>query len=229
MSEQGKLLVIEGGDGAGKGSQAEITREHRAKSLGKNVFKTSFPRYGKPSARLVELILNGHFGSDPYNLSISPELCARAFAEDRLAGTPEIIMHLEQGDDVVLDRYDTSNKAYQGAKYRDTQKRRRLYDWIENMEKNELGILQPDHTVVLLVPPAIAHENVSKKEKRNYTDMTHDIHEGDLSYQQNVQLAYIELCELYPEQYTPIECTTIDGKMRSYDDIQSDIRNAFDI
>ena len=229
MVERGKLYVIEGGDGAGKGTQAEITREHRARTTGRNVFKTSFPRYGKPSARLVELILNGHFGSDPYNLSISPELCARAFAEDRLAGTPEIIMHLERGDDTILDRYDTSNKAYQAAKYRDMTRRRALYDWIENMEKNELGILQPDHTVVLLVPPAIAHNNVAKKEKRSYTDMTHDIHEGDLSYQENVQLAYIELCELNPEKYTPIECTTIDGEMRTFEDIQLDIRKALGI
>ena len=226
MTERGKLYVIEGGDGSGKATQAELTRKHASEGLGKTVFKTSFPRYGEPSAVLVERILNGEFGTD-----VLPEFAAQAFAIDRLAGTPEIAAHIAQGPDypAILDRYDASNKVYQGAKYLAADERRAFYKWVERMEREDLGMLQPDHYAVLLVPPKTAHENVANKDKRDYTDMTHDIYEADLDLQDRVRLGYQELCDLYPHLYTPIECTDIEGRMRTREDIQLDIRRAFEL
>jgi dTMP kinase len=226
MTERGKLYVIEGPDGSGKATQAEMTREHMSKDLGKFVFKTSFPQYGKPSAALVERILNGEFGGD-----VLPEFAAQAFAIDRLAGTPEIEAHISQGVNypAVLDRYDASNKAYQGAKYLDREKRHAFYKWVERMEREDLGMLQPDIYAVLLVPPEVSQQNVANKDKRDYTDMTHDIYEADLDLQGRVRVNYLELVELYPHLYTPIECTDMEGKMRTRDAIQLDIRKAFDL
>jgi len=224
VTERGKLYVIEGGDGSGKATQAEKTREY-ATSLGKNVLKRSFPRYGEPSASVVERYLNGEFGDVN---SVPAEFAAYAFAVDRLAGTAEIRTHIEQGDDhiAILDRYRASNLAHQGAKIRDLQKRRDFYVWGERMETEDLGMLEPDHTVVLLVPPEISHENVANKDKRDYTDKTHDIHEADMDYQGRVKLAYEELCALFPDRYVPIECTDMDGHMRTREAIQLDIRTA---
>lgn len=230
MTERGKLYVIEGTDGSGKATQAEKTRQYMSETLGKVVFKTSFPRYGQPSAIMVERILNGEFGTDPENMSLSPEEVALEFAKDRLAGTPEIQAHIEQGEnfDAVLDRYKASNLAYHGAKYPDIARRREFYEWISEQEK-AMGMLEPNRNVVLIASPQTTHANVAKKDKRDYTDLTHDIHEANIGFQERVKQAYEELCELYPHMYIPIQCTDIEGNMRSVDAIQLDIRKALNI
>lgn len=227
MSSRGKLYVIEGGDGSGKATQAELTRQYAADELKKNVLKRSFPRYGEESAELVERYLNGEFG----DLNAVPaEFVAQAFALDRLAGTPEIAEHLSKGPDhiAILDRYDGSNVAHQGAKFLDADKRHAFYDWIQRFESS-IGMLKADKNIVLLVPPQVSHQNVAKKDARSYTDKTHDIHEADMDYQERVKLAYEELCELYPDKYTPIICVDGSGNMRSREAIQLDIRAALGI
>lgn len=232
MSERGKLFAIEGGDGSGKATQAEKTREYVSDILGKNVMKASFPRYGEPSAQLVERMLNGEFGDlKTVNERIPPEFIALAFAADRLAGTPEIKAHIEASPDnyAVLDRYMGSNVAHQGAKIEDTESRHSFYNWVQRAEVDDLGMLEPDHNVVLLVPPKTSHSNVASKGQRGYTEKTHDIHEADSEYQERVKLAYEELCELFPHRYTPIECTDMNGKMRTREAIQQDIRTVLGI
>lgn len=225
---RGKLFAIEGGDGSGKATQAELTRQYASNVLGKNVMKRSFPRYGEESAWLVERYLNGEFG----NINDIPaEFISLAFAVDRLAGTPEIDAHLSGGPDnlVILDRYVGSNIAHQGAKFTDTSSRYDFYRRLQRIEFEDLGMLQPDKNVVLIVPPNISHQNVSTKQKRQYTQKSHDIHEADTDYQQRVKQAYEELCELFPSQYQAIDCTDSSGLMRSREDIQSDIRAVLDL
>ena len=227
MTARGKLFVIEGGDGSGKATQAELTRQYASDELHKHVLKRSFPRYGEESAELVERYLNGEFGD--LN-AVPPEFVAQAFALDRLAGTPEIAKHLAKGPDhiAILDRYDGSNVAHQGAKFLDAGKRHAFYDWIQRFEAN-IGMLRADKNIVLLVPPHVSHQNVAKKDARSYTDKTHDIHEADMDYQERVKHAYEELCELYPDKYTPITCVDDTGSMRTREAIQLDIRAALGI
>ena len=227
MTARGKLFVIEGGDGSGKATQAELTRQYAADVLHKKVLKRSFPRYGEESAELVERYLNGEFGG--LN-AVPPEFVAQAFALDRLAGTPEIAEHLAKGLDyiAILDRYDGSNVAHQGAKFPAKNKRHAFYDWIQRFEAS-IGMLKADKHIVLLVPSHISHQNVANKNTRSYTDKTHDIHEEDIAYQERVKQAYEELCELYPDKYTPIICVDDVGNMRSREAIQLDIRAALGI
>ena len=69
----GKLIVIEGTDGSGKGTQTDLLIS-RLKNEGFEVEKADFPRYGNKSAGMVEEYLNGKFGSadevGPYRASI---------------------------------------------------------------------------------------------------------------------------------------------------------------
>lgn len=62
QKQKGTFIAIEGGDGSGKGTQAKILEEHFL-SEGREVFRISFPQYGHPSASIVEMYLNGAFGS----------------------------------------------------------------------------------------------------------------------------------------------------------------------
>ena len=223
---RGKLIVIEGGDGSGKGTQAELTRQYYDE-LGIPVYKTSFPRYGKESAIYVEKYLNGAYGDSVD--ALPPEVAAVLFAVDRMAGTPEIGEWLEAHPDgiAVLDRYRGSNLAHQGAKIADTAARHVFYNELTSYESNVLGILEPDINIVLNVPAAIAQQNVDKKDAavHSYTDRARDIHESDGDYLEKVKACYSELAELYPEQYAAINCIDeATGEMRTREAIQADIR-----
>lgn len=223
-NKRGKLYAIEGGDGSGKATQAELTRKYASEVLGKQVMKRSFPRYGQDSAWLVERYLNGEFGDID---AVPPEFVSLAFAVDRLAGTPEIDNHLSKGSNhiVILDRYVGSNIAHQGAKFTNLNERLEFYRRLQRIEFDDLGMLQPDKNIVLIVPPEVSHQNVAKKDKRDYTEKSHDIHEADTEYQERVKLAYEELCELFPDRYQAVMCTDASGSMRTRDEIQVDIRN----
>lgn len=221
----GVLVAIEGGDGSGKATQAELTRQYIVEELGRPVYTTSFPRYGQTSAIFVERYLNGAYGDIT---TLPPEVAALLFATDRMAGTGEIRQWLVNNPDgiAVLDRYSGSNLAHQGAKFSSKEQRLRFYEEIRKYETDVLGMLEPDRNIVLTVPASIAQENVDTKDARSYTDKKRDIHEADAEYLERVKECYRELCCYYPESYYEITCTNEEGLMRSRSDIQKDIRLA---
>ena len=64
----GKLIVIEGLDGSGKGTQAELLAKN-LEAQGKAVRKISFPDYASDSSALVKMYLSGQFGSRPEDVN----------------------------------------------------------------------------------------------------------------------------------------------------------------
>ena len=60
----GKLIVFEGTDGSGKATQSGLLCS-RLEAEGIPFRKIDFPRYGKPSAAMVQEYLNGNLGKKP--------------------------------------------------------------------------------------------------------------------------------------------------------------------
>ena len=60
----GKLIVFEGTDGSGKATQSELLCR-RLETEDRPFRKITFPRYGKPSAAMVEEYLHGNLGKHP--------------------------------------------------------------------------------------------------------------------------------------------------------------------
>ena len=60
----GKLIVFEGTDGSGKATQSRLLCQ-RLERENKVFRKIDFPRYGKPSAAMVQEYLAGGFGKNP--------------------------------------------------------------------------------------------------------------------------------------------------------------------
>lgn len=217
----GLFVAIEGGDGSGKGTHAELLRQY-AEEQGWNVYKISFPRYGEDSAFYVEKYLNGAYGSAeqvPADLGVLP------YAIDRYAASTDIRAHLVgEKDMVIADRYMASNLAHQGAKVADAEERKVFYERTKTTEYGVLGIPKPDKSIVLIMPTEHMQANVDKKDARSYTDKKRDIHEADASHLESAKVNFEELCELYPTDFIPIACTGDDSTMRSIGDIQKDLR-----
>lgn len=218
----GKLFVIEGVDGAGKQTQTGLAYDYLSKDLKRKTRKWHFPNYDKPPAVLIERYLAGEFGDID---AVPPEFVASAFAIERRAWTYDIESFLAKDTNnvVILDRYTASNAAHQGAKLKDRGKRIAFYEWLFRTERNDLRMPKPDKTVILFVPPEVTIQKIIAR------GGAADFHESDMDYQRNVAQAYKEICALYPDEFAFINCTFSSGDMRTREDIQADIRDAFGI
>ena len=223
-----RLFAIEGGDGAGKGTQTKALTGY-LEQQGHDVLTMSFPRYGNPTASTVEMYLRGEFG--PAN-SVAPELASAAFLLDRIGAAPDIANFFETHPEGigVFDRYVASNAAHQAAKIPKLGDRIRFYQHTLEQEYEAFSLPKPKRSIVLLVPTDIAQSNVDSKGDRSYTTAKRDVHEADADHLNNTLRNYQELCELFPDEFTAIWAVdrTI-HKMRPIDDIQAEIREVIGV
>ncbi|HEU5187265.1 MAG TPA: dTMP kinase [Candidatus Saccharimonadales bacterium] len=216
---KGLFVVIEGTDGSGKGTQhellcARLRRENIA------IETVDFPRYNEPSSYFIQQYLNGNYGDVD---SVSAKQTSLFYALDRFAANPQIKVALQQGRAVVANRFTSSNMAFQGAKVSDKEQRQQLFAWLDELEHDILEIPRPNLVIVLSLPAKIAQQNVGKKQARSYTTLKHDIHEANLDFLERTITTYDELCALFPEQYTQINCMQNTTTMKSINEIHDDI------
>lgn len=211
------FIVIDGTDGAGKGTQTKLLEE-RLISEGRNVFIADFPRYDNVSSRLVQQYLNGWFGKDPKD--VPAKVASGIYAFDRFMGGPEIKEHLAAGDIVISNRYVSANKGHQLGKIKGEREREEFLSWLNNLEYVENSIPKEDVNILLYVPPEVSQQLVDLKGKRAYTNNKRDIHEGDLQHLQDAADAFLYVAR--KEDWHVIECAP-DGQMLSREDIHEKI------
>lgn len=217
----GAFIVIEGGDGSGKATQA-LELETHAMQKGYNVLCVSFPNYDSPSARFIVHYLNGKYGPAR---DVHPELASMLYAIDRYAVSEKIKDHLLKPHALVIaDRYVGSNLAHQGTKFTRKAERLTFYQDIFEVEYDVLNLPKPDLNIVLLVPSAVAQANVDHKPTRSYTTEKRDEHEKDAEHLRRANANYAELTELYPDDFVAISCMEPNSKkMRAVADISEDV------
>lgn len=192
MNKKGKFIVIDGIDGSGKATQAELLK-NKLIEMGNLVELADFPQYGDKSASLVEMYLNGNFGTadevGPYRGSIF-------YAVDRYAASFKIKEWLAEGKFVISNRYVSANKGHQTSKIRTLEERRKFIDWLNQLEYELFDIPIPDLTIFLHVPSDIGYALVLKKMERKYIKgKKQDIHEADKKHLKHAEKAYLELIE----------------------------------
>ncbi len=142
-----KLIVIEGGDGAGKQTQSQALVQ-RLQDQGRRAARVAFPRYENNIAgSIIARLLRGEFGSVG---ALAPEIRMLMFAADRFETLPLIQRALAENDVVVIDRYVGSNAVYQGALLPESD----FEPFARMVFEFELKILpKPDLTIFLNAAP----------------------------------------------------------------------------
>lgn len=210
------IVVFEGLDGSGKGTQSQkLSARMGAKGIDNALY--SFPNYKGTSFGLeVGKYLNGGFGALD---EIPPQFPVMLYAMDRFEMKKNILTDIKSGANIIFDRYVASNIAHQAVKFPENE-RSAFIDWVKRLEYNILEMPQPDVTIFLDVEPCIAAKMVEQKGKRDYTDSKKDIHEANNEYMEKVYAMYKKLAE--DEGWIVIQAT--DGEnMRDMDIIAKEI------
>ena len=171
------LIVLEGLDGSGKGTQTALLAQ-ALERRGIPLRQVTFPDYQSPSSALVKMYLDGEFGSDPGD--VNAYAASAFYAVDRYASfRRDRKADYHRGSVILCDRYATSNLVYQMGKLP-----RREWDsylsWVEDFEYGKLGIPRPDLVLFLDMPVEVSqklllgryHGDSGKK----------DIHESHLEF-----------------------------------------------
>lgn len=198
---RGKFIVIDGTDGSGKATQTKLLIE-RFKAENYPVEMADFPQYGTKSAGLAEEYLNGKYGQ------VGPEAASIFYAVDRFDASFKINSWLEQGRNVVSNRYVTANAGHQGGKISNRDERIKFFQWLDNLEYGIFKIPRPDLNVILHMPASLAQQLVDKKSAadRLYVNgKKRDLHEADLSHLKNAESSYLEIADIFPNTKL-IEC-----------------------
>ncbi len=211
----GKLIVIEGLDGSGKATQAELLYS-ALREQGANVKKVSFPDYESDSSALVRMYLAGRFGSDPSD--VNAYAASSFYAVDRYASYKmDWGKFYAAGGIIIADRYTTSNAIHQCSKLPQDQWDGFLR-WLFDFEYSLLGIPAPDAVIYLQVDPEISQRLMSGRYQGD--ENKKDIHESNLEYLNRSRQA-AEYCK-DALGWQVVSCVR-DGAMRSVEEIHGEI------
>ncbi len=170
------MIVIEGLDGSGKATQAQLLYD-KLKELNIRVRKVSFPDYDSNSSALVKMYLNGEFGKNPGD--VNAYAASSFYAVDRYASYIKDWKEDYENGIIIADRYTTSNAMHQCSKLA-TDEWAEYLTWLSEFEYEQLGIPKPDEVIYLKVDVEVSQKLM---EQRYHGDESKkDIHESDIEY-----------------------------------------------
>lgn len=211
----GRLIVFEGTDGSGKATQSRLLCEHlkRENIPYKNI---NFPRYGQPSAAMVQEYLDGRLGRHPGD--VNAYAASLFYAMDRYASYKQDWgPFYEAGGLVIADRYTTSNAVHQASKLPEGE-RKAFLDWLFDTEYRLLELPKPDLVIYLDMPTEITEKMMRRREASTGTHA--DIHEQDEAYLKSCRDAAREIVR--DCGWTVIRCAR-DDEPRTVEDIHDEV------
>lgn len=154
---RGQFIVIDGPDGAGKGTQIELLKGVLPQRYGRPATDFVFTREpgGSPRAELIrDLILSGEMAE------ASGLTMLHLFAAARADHVETVIKPaLAAGKVVISDRFDGSTFAYQIIAQGATQ----LISEFHGMHAQLRALLGDWTTILLDVPPEVSHERITNR------------------------------------------------------------------
>jgi dTMP kinase len=184
---RGLFIALEGGEGAGKTTQARLLAIW-LREQGYDVVTTREPGATKVGMRLRAVLLDtAHAG-----LSVRAETLL--YAADRAEHVATVINPaLDRGAVVVTDRYVDSSLAYQGAG------RKQPAAEVARMNQWATGGLVPDLTVLLDMPPAHGLGRRARSADR--------LEAEPLDFHERVRTGFLSLARAEPERYLVLDAS----------------------
>ncbi|MFG6403625.1 dTMP kinase [Microbacterium sp. P04] len=183
----GLFVTFEGGDGAGKTTQARLLEEW-LRGSGREVVRTREPG-GTEVGVLVRDIVLHHRGE------VAPRAEALLYAADRAQHVATLVRPaLDRGDVVIQDRYLDSSVAYQGAgRVLDAKEIRELSLWAAD------GLL-PDLTVLLDLDPEAARVRLDADDKP-----FDRLEAEEADFHARVRAAFLSLAAAEPDRFLVLD------------------------
>ena len=173
----GRMVVIEGLDGSGKSTQANLLKEY-LNSKGIETYTLDLPYYNDPSSTLVKMYLGGELGDKPSD--VNAYAASTFYAVDRYASYKKYWEKEYNSDKItVANRYTTSNASHQMTKLDESEWDGYL-DWLFDFEYNKIGVPAPDCVIYLEMPVDISQKLLSKRYQGD--ENKKDVHERDIEY-----------------------------------------------
>jgi dTMP kinase len=187
VAPHGLLIALEGGEGAGKTTQARLLAIW-LRDQGFDVIATREPGATKVGMRLRAVLL------DTAHTGLSSKAETLMYAADRAEHVESVIVPaLERGSVVVTDRYVDSSLAYQGAG------RSQHVDDVARLNKWATGGLVPDLTILLDLPPTAGLGRRARSADRLEAEPT-DFHE-------RVRAGFLALASAEPQRYLVLDAS----------------------
>jgi dTMP kinase len=179
---RGRLITIEGLDGAGKTTLATSLQTELA-ARGIDVQLLREPGGVRAAERVRELV------KDP-ELRIGARAEALLYAAARAQLVEEAVAPLlEAGTWVLLDRFVDSSLAYQGAG------RQLGVEQVRAINEFATGALRPDRTLLLVVDP-----RVGRSRSRSRAEPVDRLEAERDDFFERIAAAYLELCSREPKR-----------------------------
>jgi dTMP kinase len=183
----GRLIVIEGLDGAGKSTLTHRLLDVLA-ARGVRTTTVAFPRYDADvHAELARDALHGRLG----DVGESVHAMALLFALDRRAAAADLREALAGHDLVLVDRYVASNAAYGAARLHQDASGE-FVAWVHDLEISRFRLPLPDRHLLLDVPRAVAAQRAAHRE-RTQPGRARDRYESDAGLQDRTAAVYRRL------------------------------------
>jgi dTMP kinase len=189
MTDRGRFITVEGGEGAGKSSNLNFIREFlEAKAI--DVVFTREPGGTTLGEEIRDLLLGHRHTGMADDTELLLIFAARA---EHLART--IRPALESGKWVLCDRFTDASYAYQGGGRGIDAKH------IQVLEKWVQVDLRPDLTLLLDLPVETGLERAGRRSAPDRFELE------ARSFFQRVRLAYLEIAEREPQRVKVIDAS----------------------
>jgi dTMP kinase len=198
----GIFISLEGIEGCGKSTQAELLAGH-FREKGFSVVRTAEPGGTEISLKIRELLLS----SD--NMSMAPLTELLLYNAARVQHIREVITPaLDRGDVLITDRFSDSTTAYQGYGRGIDLK------LIDSLDFIATGRLRPHLTILLDVD---VETGLKRNRAANKTDR---LELEKISFHERVRRGFISIAAKEPDRFRRIDCS---------EDIETVSRNVFGV
>ena len=200
MKNRGKFIVFEGTDGSGKSTQMKMLASY-LNEMGARCYLTHEPTES-PVGSLLRSCLTGRIDADEHTI-------AALFAADRLDHIHNpvngILKKLNEGVNVLCDRYYLSSFAYNGGFV--------PLEWVIELNRPAREALKPDLTVFLYLD---AEDSMDRVMGRGETERYETVER-----QKKIRKNYLDLIARFPEENVATVVSEADKR-----DTQEKIRKA---